>query len=296
MLLPFAQPATGGGPVIGAPEMAMRSGIGRRRFCAGALAGGATLIGGLGATSARGATTSTSGLVVTYHALSGLRPLVLPALQRTLGTRLRQWQSDGVIANHRILFNRHADVDLWDAMALIEFAGGGAAERWNALEREFPAGLDAQTLGLIGAVHTVPVELTRHRNQAPVPPKAVVLAIPYQALVSAAEYIAYADGYVIPQFDGWLKEGVLSQYSLWSASYPASRPWTHLLLLDYRSEQALAARDAVVAKVRAELMNVPQWRAVSENKSKIREEKQLVVADDITPAANANASTGNGHD
>jgi len=208
-------------------------------------------------------------------------------LARTLAARLRQWQAEGVIASSRVLFNRHADADQWDAMALVEFPAGGASERWNALEREFPAGLDGHVLGLLGAVHTVPVELARRRSQAPTPARPVVLAIPYQALVPAGEYLAYADAYAIPQFDGWMKEGALSQYSLWSASYPASRPWTHLLLLDYRSEQALAERDAVVAKVRAELKNVPQWRAVSENKAKVREEKQLVVADDIAqiPAA-----------
>jgi hypothetical protein len=261
--------------------IAGQQGIGRRSFCAFGLAGGVALIGGLGAKRAHAATPGVSGLVFTYHALPGIRPLAHAALGRTLGARLRQWQADGVIARSRVLFNRHADGDQWDAMALVEFPAGGAGERWNALEREFPAGLDAQTLGLLKAVHTVPVELARRRSQAPAPASPVVLAIPYQALVPAGEYLAYADAYAIPQFDGWMREGVLSQYSLWSASYPASRPWTHLLLLDYRSEQALADRDAVVAKVRAELKSVPQWRAISENKAKVREEKQVVVADDI---------------
>jgi hypothetical protein len=263
------------------PAIASRQSIGRRSFCAYGLAGGAALIGGLGAKVARAAAPGASGLVFTYHALPGIRPLAHAALARTLAARLRQWQSDGVIAGSRVLFNRHADADQWDAMALVEFPAGGASERWNAQEREFPAGLDAQTLGLLKAVHTVPVELARRRSQAPAPASPVVLAIPYQALVPANEYLAYADAYAIPQFDGWMREGVLSQYSLWSANYPASRPWTHLLLLDYRSAQALADRDAVVAKVRAELKSVPQWRAISENKAKVREEKQLVVADEI---------------
>jgi hypothetical protein len=268
-------------------------GIGRRQLCAGALAG-AALIGGLGMKAARAAVSGASGLVLTYHALPGIRPLVHAALQRTLAARAAQWQADGLIAGYRMLFNRHADADQWDAMTLLEFPVGGAAERWNAQEREFPAGLDAQTLGLLRAVHTVPVELVRRRSQAPAPASPVVLAIPYQALVPAGEYLAYADAYAIPQFDGWMREGALSQYSLWSATYPASRPWTHLLLLDYRSEQALANRDAIVQKVRAELKNVPQWRAISENKAKVREERQLVVADDI--AQTPGAAAGSRHD
>jgi len=275
-------------------DVVRRQGVARRTFCGWGLTGGAVLAAGLGANVAHAAAPAVSGLVFTYHALPGIRPLAHEALRRTLGARLRQWQAEGVIAGSRVLFNRHADADQWDAMALVEFPASVAGERWNALEREFPAGLDAQTLGLLGAVHTVPVELARRRSQAPAPASPVVLAIPYQALVPAAEYLAYVDAYATPQFDGWMREGALSQYSLWSASYPASRPWTHLLLLDYRSDKSLADRDAVVAKVRAELKNVPQWRAVSENKAKVREEKQVIVADDIAQAAAAEA--GGRHD
>jgi len=225
---------------------------------------------------------TTTGLLISYQVAPAQRPALRQALGTTTRSRLQRLKDGGALASYRLLFSRHADSELWDAPAVVTFSGPVQAARWREVERSTPAALDATALALLTSVHTVPVELVRAHAPATAPTSPVVLVIPYQSLVSAGDYLAYADGYVIPQFEGWMRESVLSQFAIFASSYAAGRPWSHMILLDYRSEEALAARAGVVAKVRAQLKDQPAWRSISESKAKVREEKQAVVADDIT--------------
>jgi hypothetical protein len=109
----------------------------------------------------------------------------------------------------------------------------------------------------------------------------VFLVIPYEYLVPANEYVAYLDGYVVPQMDGWMEEGVLARYGVFLARYPAGRPWQSMLILEYKDDQALGARDATTAKVRARLKDNPKWKAISDAKKNVRNEKPPVIADVI---------------
>ncbi|TMB27850.1 MAG: hypothetical protein E6J61_19230 [Deltaproteobacteria bacterium] len=104
----------------------------------------------------------------------------------------------------------------------------------------------------------------------------------YRLLVSRQEYVAYLDDYVLPQVAGWAEEGVLDSHAVYLAQYPAARPWQSLLLLEYRGDEALAAREAVVAKVRARLAANAKWKAVSDNKKNVRVERPPVVADPVS--------------
>lgn len=228
------------------------------------------------------AETTTPALVTAYHVAPAQRAALRQALQDTVRPRLRELKATGDLASYRVLFNRHADSELWDALLLVSFSNPAQMSRWNA------AAADARVWPLLTALHTVPVESLRQRWAASAPrPGGVVLVIPYLSLVSAGDYLSYFDGYVLPQFEGWMREGALAATQLLGATLPAGRPWSHLVLLDYVSDDTLAARAAVVAKVRARLKEQPQWRAISENKAKVREERQAVVADDLTAGEGA---------
>jgi hypothetical protein len=254
----------------------------RRRFCAGLLGAGVGLTTGLPSMQAFGATPAEGwAITITYSAPAAERARLKAELQGGCAARLRQWRADGTIAGFRILFNRFADSDLWDAMLLVEFSRQGPDSRWFTSQSSFPSALDPNVYDKLSAVHTTPMELVRRGSTSSAPASPVILAIPYQVLVSASDYKAYADGYVIPQIQGWMREGILSGYSLWGARFPAGRPWTHVLLLDYVDEAALERRDEVVAKVRSQLKSDPQWLSISESKHKVREEKQPVVAVDL---------------
>lgn len=222
------------------------------------------------------------GLIISYQVAPAQRPALRQALMTGTRARLQRLKDEGTLAGYRLLFSRHADADLWDAMAVIGFSGPAQVSRWREVERSTPAALDPPALALLTTVHSVPVQLERSRAVPALPTSPVVLVIPYLSLVPAGDYLGYADGYVIPQFEGWMREGVLSQFAVYASTYAAGRPWSHTILLDYRSEEAMAARATIVAKVRAQLKEQPSWRAISESKAKLREERQAVVADDIT--------------
>jgi hypothetical protein len=224
-------------------------------------------------------------LVVAYHTTPENRAALREELQTAGVAQFAGWKHDGVIKSYQLLFNRYADSANWDAMALLTFAHAADVERWTRIERSHTAGLTQRALQLTTAIDTVPVDLVRARHAATAATDPVFLVIPYQVLVSPDEYLQYADGYTQPQFEGWIDEGVLSGFSLYLSRYPAGRPWSSLIVLEYRSEATLAERLAVVAKVRARLRNNPQWKAISDNKKSVREEKQVVVADAIKPQA-----------
>lgn len=78
-----------------------------------------------------------------------------------------------------------------------------------------------------------------------------------------------------------MDEGVLTGYSLYTSRFPAGRPWNAMVVLQYKDETALSAREAVVTKVRERLKRNAEWKAISDGKKNVRTEQQVVVADRI---------------
>jgi len=224
------------------------------------------------------ASESAGTFVVVYQAAPANRVAFLRELESSGAKQLQRWKDEGALRGYRLLVSRHIDSRTWDAMAILTLKD---AARWKKIEREFPAGLPANVLALTSAIETVPASLVRHGVHAKAT-EPVFLVIPYEVVVPTPEYVAYLDDYVLPQFDGWAEAGVLASHAVYLARYPAGRAWQSLLVLEYRSDQALATRDAVVAKVRAHLAVNAKWKAMSENKKKVRAEKAPVLAD---PAA-----------
>ncbi|VVE24313.1 hypothetical protein PTE30175_03220 [Pandoraea terrae] len=220
-------------------------------------------------------------LIITYHTAPANRPALHRELAQSVVREVQRWKRDGRIKRYRVLFNRYADSDNWDAMALLTFATSSDLYRWRTIEQTTPAALSRKGLALTTAIHTAPVDLIRTDSAADTSQNAVYVVIPYKTLVSPSDYVNYADGYVIPQFKGWMEEGVLSRYALYTSSFPAGRPWTAMVILQYKDEAALSARDAVVAKVRERLKHNPEWKAISDSKKSVRTEEQVVIADPV---------------
>jgi hypothetical protein len=219
-------------------------------------------------------------LVIALYAKPADRAALRGALESGQVARLRRWKAEGVIAGYRLMFTRYADSGVWDAMEQLSFADDAALARWRAIERQSPAGLSAAALALVQSIETTPA--TRVRSDAGgAAADPVVLVIPYQALVPPADYLRYLDGYTVPQFRGWMREGVLQSYDIVTSRYPAGRAWNAMIMLRYRDDAALARRDEVVARVRAQLALDPAWKAISDNKKAIRNERVLAIADQI---------------
>lgn len=218
-------------------------------------------------------------LIITYHTTPANRVAFRRELETSAAQQWRRWKDDGVLQDYRLLYNRYADSGNWDAMALLSFAGDSGVERWKLIETESPAGLSPRALELTTGIDTVPADLMRQKGKSA--RDSVFLVIPYEYIVPVNEYVQYLDDYTLPQLDGWMEEGALAHYDVYLARYPAGRPWQSLLVLEYKGERGLAARDATVAKVRGKLKDNPKWKAISDSKKNVRNERQPVVADPL---------------
>jgi hypothetical protein len=221
-------------------------------------------------------------LVITYHTVPANRSALRRELVQSATREFDRWKRDGRVKHYSLLFNRYADSDNWDAMAVLTFSTPDDLFRWRMVERTTPAALSEKALALTTAVHTTPVEAKRAQAPRTPSPNAVYVVIPYKTLVSDSDYEKYVDGYVIPQFKGWMEEGVLSGYTLYTSKFPAGRPWTAMVILQYKDEAALSAREAVVTKVRERLKTNPDWKAISDSKKSVRTEEQVVIADAVS--------------
>jgi hypothetical protein len=222
-------------------------------------------------------------LVITYHTLPANRIALRKAMLDGGLEQFAGYKRQGVLTDYHVYFNRYVDSDNWDMLALVTLAPGDGTGRWKKIEAEHPAGLTEDALRLTTAINTTPSDLLRTNSRPEKDGKPpVYLIVPYDYLVSLAEYLKYVDGYVLPQLDGWMGAGILSRYGLYLSRYAAGRPWSALLVFEYADEEALGSRDVVMASVRAQLKNNPAWKAISDNKQSVRSEKQPVVADQLT--------------
>lgn len=222
-----------------------------------------------------------TGLVVQYSCTPAQRPALRKYMLDTGLRRFEGLRQQGVVEQYRVLFSRYADTDTWDMLALFTFSNYSNAIAWKRVERSNPGGLDANAAAMLVAIHTYPVDRMRGAANDAASPEPVYLVVPYTTSVSTPAYLQYADDYVIPQFEGWLREGVLASYELYLQRYTAARPWDSLILLRYKDDESLGARERVVAKVRQQLQSNPKWRAISENKQSVRVEKVAVVAEEL---------------
>jgi hypothetical protein len=199
--------------------------------------------------------------------------------------RFERWKKEGILKDYHILFNSYLDSETYDMVSLLSFAKYADVERWREIEKEMPGGLTPDALRLITSAVTTPLDLTRTgASKTPaVKGKSVWFLIPYDYVVSTDDYVKYLDTYVIPQVDGWIGENVLARYSIYIGRYSTGRAWSSFFVLEYRDAAAFGLREATVNKVRAKLKSNPNWLAASENKQKIRTEKQTIIAEELLP-------------
>jgi hypothetical protein len=225
-----------------------------------------------------------ANIVITYRATPGKRIAFHEQMLKTGLARFEKWKKDGVLEDYRLLFNSYVDADTWDMLSILTFHEYQDVERWRGIERSMPGGLTAQEMALASPVNTYLMDRAWHGASSMAksdPANSVFFVIPYVYTVPVEEYLKYAGGYVIPQADGWLKEGVLASYAIYVNRYPTLRPWQVLFVLEYKDWQSFGLRDKVVAKVRADLRQNPAWKALSDSKQKIRTEGQTAIAEQL---------------
>ncbi len=230
--------------------------------------------------------TGPESLVLLYRCPPSKRTAFRSYLASSGSTMFSRWQKQGIYTDHKILFSRYPNSDNWDAVVFLTFADYKGVSAWNRIERSYPSGLSPVGLGLISdlatySTDTLAARATPSSADSSRADRRVYLVVPYLYQVPEGKYVKYVHGYVLPQLDGWMSAGVLSSYHSCVFRYSAGRPWNALLLLGYKDDAALGLREKTVADVRAQLMQDPAWRALSESKQNIRMEKAAIIADEL---------------
>jgi hypothetical protein len=224
-----------------------------------------------------------STLAVTYYAQPANRVALRDSMVHSGLRQFEKWKTEGLLKDYRILFSSYLDTDTPTMTVLLNFSSSAAATRWMTIEDSMPGGLTREALSLVASSQTAQMDHIFHGGVSsnPAREESVFMVIPYEFFVSAPEYQKYMQDYGLPQFDGWLKENVLVSYDIYQNRYSASKPWGSLIVFEYRNAEALGRREAVMAKVRTSLQSNAAWKAISDNKHKIREEREAFIAQEL---------------
>src|SRR3546814_1781825 len=88
-------------------------------------------------------------------------------------------------------------------------------------------------------------------------------------------------GYILPQFDGWMKNGALTGYEMYMNRYPVGTPWDVLFIQHYRDMDTFGRPQRVTEETRAGLRANPEWMAWSDKKMGIRTETETTIVEPI---------------
>ena len=233
-------------------------------------------------------------ILITYRCQPAERPAFHAYLERDEIAMLEKLKRDGTLKRYKVLFNPIV-TGTFDAMIVMDFATYASTDRWLAIERKAPGGLTPAGLKLAKPLATYLADLQwEGASDQPGSGKRVFYIIPY-SYTSLDQYKAYIDGYLIPQVTGWMKEGVLSHYSLYLNRYPVGDPWDSLFIYEYRDLESFGKREETIAKVRNGLKNDPVWKHWSDIKATIRTESENTIMEEVVappPSATHPVPTG----
>ncbi len=222
-------------------------------------------------------------LLITYRAKPESRPAFRKFLLGEETAKLEKLKRDGILKSYQIFFNPFVTSRAWDAMTVLSFARYADTELWKEIERTAPGGLGSAGLRLATPIDTISADLSWEgaAPDAETEKNSVFYVIPYE-YTAADQYKKYVDGYVIPQTEGWLKEGVLSRYRIYMNRYPVGPAWDSLFVFQYRDLEAFGRREQIVAKVRETLHADPAWKALNDIKQTIRTESENTIAERLS--------------
>ncbi|MCC7437957.1 MAG: hypothetical protein IT211_05615, partial [Armatimonadetes bacterium] len=147
-------------------------------------------------------------IVITYRCSPVNRPAFLREMRSKGTERFDKWKRDGAIKDYLLLFNSFVDTTTWDMLAVISFSDYQQTDRWRDIEEEYPGGLDSVALRIAAPSGTFISEEKWKLGTTGDPKSALYLVIPYEH-PDRAIYTDFVNSVLVPQFDGWMKEGAL---------------------------------------------------------------------------------------
>ena len=226
-----------------------------------------------------------TNIFITYHCTAENRAAFRDYMETTGVKRFEMWKKSDVFEDYLILFNSFVSANTWDMTILLHFSNFSDVENWQEIEKEYPGGLDKDALRLASPYTTFFADCAftsvkaekRTRSQ-----DAVYFVIPYE-FKDRASYEDYAKVYVVPQMEGWMKAGILTNYTIYINLYTAGTPWDAQLVLEYKDMEAFGKRNLLKSKVRKDLTIKPDWKLISTLKGQLREEYDTVITKAILP-------------
>lgn len=226
-----------------------------------------------------------SAVVIAYRSSVANRPLLRQEVLKDLAPRLEGWRRNGTIAGYQLLCNSFVDAKNWDLLAILTFRDFAGIERWRNIERSSPGGLTARELRLFAPSAEYLMDVVQRSHSAKSGGKpGVFLVIPYVFSPTPVErYLQYAQGYIVPETEGWMRRGNISSYGLYVNRFYPDELVQSLLVLEYEDFNALSNRASVIEQTRKELSADPAWKSWSDAKDHehMRAEKQAVIAEQL---------------
>lgn len=222
-------------------------------------------------------------LVLTYRARPEARAEFRAWLETKGAAQFSAWKKEGVFADAQLLFSTFPSAANPDLVVVLDFARFTDSARWREIERRQPGGLTPEALRLASVESgNYGEQLSRAAAAKRDPARAVYLVVFYATHVSAAEYAKYVSGYTVPQMKAWMEAGPLTGYLMLYNGTSQNTPWDSLLIMEYADLAAFTRRDEVKAAARTRLNATdPTFKAFSESKAKIRDDRAVFHADAI---------------
>jgi hypothetical protein len=227
-------------------------------------------------------------LIITYHCPPATRAAFREFMTAQGLRSFASWKSQGVLKDYHVLFNWFVDADAWDMLSILSLDKYGDVDKWRQVEKSSPGGLSRDGLALCAPSVTYAMDLLWQRHSPTVksnPEKSVFLVIPYVYYPASTldQYTSYVSGYVIPQFDAWIRDNILVGYRIFVNRFQTARPWQAVFVLEYRDTEAFGEREKEVDKVKAQLQKDENWKALGDRKLSVRTEKETAAAEELVP-------------
>lgn len=244
-----------------------------------ALMGVTALLGASRMSFAQAEVNGPTALIVSYRARPGQRAQFRSVMAGEGVAQLDRWKKDGVFASYNALFTTYAADSSPDMFLVLKFNHFTDLARWQKIEETYPGGLPEKAQPLGAADVSATADIVKEDRATGSTSDSQFFILEYDVLADMPKYTSYVQGYVVPQFDAWMKAGVLVSYATFVNQNPAGAPWSSFILLEYKDLHALAAREVVKNKARADLAaSDPVWKKWSDDKTAIRKEKAAIPA------------------
>ncbi len=226
--------------------------------------------------------TGPMSLVIQYHCVPARRAQLRQAMTGAGLATFERAKTNGILGSYRVLFNRYANTDHWDMLALLSFRKYDDVVRWEYVERSGVAGISTDPAAeWITAIESYPTDLVREKAAPPILDHPAYLVVPYKLAAPAQHYLQLLDGYERPQLDALAAEGILAGYGFYMQRYAAGRPWDALAVMEFKDDLSLGAREKTAVRVRQTLLSRQGWHQWDANAGNMRAEQAPVIADEI---------------